>query len=610
MELRGFFEGAGLRCCQKIRIGLSLITRPVVEQFSFICLFLKLMGVMAVVNTLDDLKYHFGVPQAYGVLLSNISLLFLFAYLGAALITVIRPRVPKLIVKCVLYVLLLLIYATGFFLSNNFGLGFSPTLFVLLAETTGAESAEFIDEVILSSAMLPTLKRVVLYMMLILVFEVSWGYVRKKVAGMCGVLKKGVAVVLVPVLLLGMYSTNIYRRIYNAQSPDHIRFMIPPIDPISSIYSSAVVLRMMGENMDRAVEVNKHVYENVASCTAMKDSLNIVVVIGESYIKWHSALYGYALNTTPNLAAEQRKGTLFVFNDVVSSSNSTSVVMRNVLCCNNSSGGELWYEYPFFPAIFKRAGYNVYFWDNQRDVDKNATYSFTLNSFLYNPDLERIAYTKMNDSSYRYDAEIVDSFVSDVGRLDSGLNLVVFHLMGQHRDFKERFPHDRFSCFTADSIKRKESYVDNSVKGVIADYDNATLYNDYVLGKIIAAFADDNTVLVYFSDHGEEVFDYRNRMGREYTSLNRNLLKYQYDVPFMVWCSDVFKAKNPGTVAAIEHAVDRPFMIDNVCNMLFGIAEIETPFYRDSLDLISPDYKCSERFINGMSYEKIRFSDN
>ena len=599
-----------MRCCQKIRIGLSLITRPVVEQFPFICLFLKLMGVMAVVNTLDDLKFHFGVPQAYGVLLSNISLLFLFAYLHAALITVIRPRVPKLIVKCVLYVLLLLIYATSFFLFNNFGLGFSPTLFVLLAETTGAESAEFIDEVILSSAMLPTLKRVVLYIMLILVFEVSCSYVRKKAAGMCGVLKKGVAVVLVPVLLLGMYSTNIYWRIYNAQSPDHIRFMIPPIDPISSIYSSAVMLRMMGENMDRAVEVNKHVYENVASCTAMKDSLNIVVVIGESYIKWHSALYGYVLNTTPNLAAEQRKGNLFVFNDVVSSSNYTSVVMRNVLCCNNTSGGEPWYEHPFFPAIFKRAGYDVYFWDNQRDVDKNATYSFTLNSFLYNPELERIAYAKRNDASYRYDAEIVDSFVSDVGRLDSGLNLVVFHLMGQHRDFKERFPHDRFSCFTTDSINRKESYVDNHVKGAIADYDNATLYNDYVLGEIIAAFADDNSVLVYFSDHGEEVFDYRNRMGREYATLNRNILKYQYDVPFMVWCSDVFKAKNPGKVTAIKHAVDRPFMIDNVCNMLFGIAEIETPFYRDSLDLISPDYKCSERFINGMSYEKIRFSGN
>lgn len=131
-----------------------------------------------------------------------------------------------------------------------------------------------------------------------------------------------------------------------------------------------------------------------------------------------------------------------------------------------------------------------------------------------------------------------------------------------------------------------------------------------MLGEIIAAFADDNSVLVYFSDHGEEVFDYRNRMGREYATLNRNIMKYQYDVPFMVWCSDVFKAKNPETVKAIEHAVDRPFVIDNVCNMLFGIAEIETPFYRDSLNLISPDYKCSERFINGVSYEKIRFSGN
>ncbi|MBO7281005.1 MAG: hypothetical protein J6V00_07570 [Bacteroidaceae bacterium] len=68
-------------------------------------------------------------------------------------------------------------------------------------------------------------------------------------------------------------------------------------------------------------------------------------------------------------------------------------------------------------------------------------------------------------------------------------------------------------------------------------------------------------------------------------------LKYQYEVPFMVWCSDDYILKNPTTVEAIKGAVERPFLTDNLCNMLFNLGSINTIYYRDSLDLISPNYK-------------------
>ena len=46
--------------------------------------------------------------------------------------------------------------------------------------------------------------------------------------------------------------------------------------------------------------------------TSDNDSLNIVLIIGESYIKYHSPLYGYYLNTTPNMLREHKNGQLFV----------------------------------------------------------------------------------------------------------------------------------------------------------------------------------------------------------------------------------------------------------------------------------------------------------
>lgn len=73
-------------------------------------------------------------------------------------------------------------------------------------------------------------------------------------------------------------------------------------------------------------------------------------------------------------------------------------------------------------------------------------------------------------------------------------------------------------------------------KKEIADYDNATRYNDYVLMQIINRFRNQNTVLLYFSDHGEEVYDYRDHKGRDLSSntISYNYLKYQHEIPFMI----------------------------------------------------------------------------
>ena len=368
-----------------------------------------------------------------------------------------------------------------------------------------------------------------------------------------------------------------------------------------------MTIRLMGENIESAIEINKATYNTEDAYITKNDSLNIVVVIGESYIKWHSQLYGYKLQTTPYMDEELQAGRLFAFNDVISTSNSTSVVMRDVLCCNNTNAKEQWYEYPSFLTIFKKAGYNVFLWDNQRNYDEMATYSFTLNSFIYNQHLLDIFYTQTNKKSYTYDTGIVDCFNNSIDLSNKKHNLVIFHLQGQHVSPSARFPHDEFKHFTADSIKRDEEYITEEIKQYIADYDNATLYNDYVLKQIFEKFKESNTILIYFPDHGEEAYDYRKQSGRDHGEITSQVLKYQYDIPFIVWCSDTYKMKNPDVIKGLQQAINRPFSIDNTCNMLFNIGGISTSWYRDSLDILSPAYKCEYRLIKGeYIYEQLR----
>ena len=167
--------------------------------------------------------------------------------------------------------------------------------------------------------------------------------------------------------------------------------------------------------------------------------------------------------------------------------------------------------------------------------------------------------------------------------------------------FTMRFPQtEEHKRFTFKDIHNKNPYINKKKLQYIADYDNAILYGDYVLAEMMKSFVEWNAVLVFLSDHGEEVYDYRDRMGRSYTDKVDSLyLRYQYEIPFVVWCSDRFKSNYPDVVNHIQEAVTKPFMIDNVCQLLFHLGGIKTDYYHPERDVLSKEYIPRERIIRG-----------
>lgn len=87
----------------------------------------------------------------------------------------------------------------------------------------------------------------------------------------------------------------------------------------------------------------------------------VILVIGESFSKHHSNLYGYKKNTNPFLFKEMERGNLFVFQDVISSYNTTSYVMKNLFSTNSLMENERWSLYPIFPAIIKKSRIQCFF---------------------------------------------------------------------------------------------------------------------------------------------------------------------------------------------------------------------------------------------------------
>lgn len=545
-------------------------------------------------------------------LMFGFALACLLAYLTVCMVHLTK----SVIVKVLVYAVNLVFFLICTFLWLNFETMISPGILMLLGETNGRETSEFFDFYLTSKSSMQTYMVVAAMLMMILVFERN----RKKIAAF---LRRSVPNAIYTFLLYLIFtlsgaSTYIYYHLLKCSTSDQVSLwyfgmFVRPMDSFTDLFYSCYDIHLMSNNVESAVQVTKDLPDDHIACTE-SDSLNVVLVIGESYIKHHSHLYGYPLQTTPHLDAEREAGHLYVFTDAVSPYNMTSDVMKNVFSTNSIWNGESWYDYPAFPAIFKKAGYYVGMWDNQRNFDKTSETTFALNSYLFDKDFSACCYDETNQESFLYDQGLTESFKKSA-HPHGNHHLVIFHLMGQHFTANKRFPQtSRYRYFKTDSLQRKEPYLDTQKKQMIVDYDNATRYNDETVWKIIEQYRDKNAVVVYFADHGEELYDYRNFKGRAHGALDTMspteaamTLKYQFEVPFVVWLSDSYKVSHPEMAALLASAVNRPLMLDNVCQILFRLGFVKSPYYQADRDVLSDSYRPRKRLMrNEVYYEDFR----
>ena len=564
-------------------------TTPIIRLWPFMVAYIVLIGWQSVTKN--------PIPRWM--------LIFLHAYVAASIITLLRWPIFKWIGYIIVYVLFL----TELVLSMLFGMHISPTILTLLAETNSRESAEFFQSLPAKPDFWPMIAVAVLVVSINILLESRQKYFKQLLADKRKSLitLRAVAAIL---LLGGIGFSVCYIKLFNSQEMNDVdewrSHMRNPDDIVTKLVVAIYDSYLAGKEMELA---NKQVKRlKVAMQPDPTDSVNVILVIGESYIKEHTPLYGYPLATTPFLCEEQKAGRLFAFTDVVSPYNQTTRVIRNLISCNSLGNDEHWSSAPPLTAVFKKSGYWVSMQDNQKMTDDNNLFhlfDFSLQTYLYQPEMVAACYNETNDMTYEFDGQLIDTYRLQHQQQEDNQNrkLIVFHLMGQHVSYKNRYPHDDVFCvFSIDSIGfRHEEWLTDDMRQEIADYDNATIYNDYVIRMITQLYANQNTVLVYLSDHGEEVYDYRPRSGRDDFKLGsdpKQSLRYQYNIPLFIWCSDKYRTKHPDIIKKIQQATERPMMIDNTCHLLFHLAGLVTPYYKADRDILSDSYCCPPRYVN------------
>lgn len=337
------------------------------------------------------------------------------------------------------------------------------------------------------------------------------------------------------------------------------------------------------------IQVYKGVNSEITATLRQEEAPSIILVIGESFSLYHSSLYGYLKQTNPLLMARAEEGSMTVFDDVVATSDHTGIVMDSVFIANGS--GESYDKAVFFPAFFRSVGYKTALLDNQYFVGSGL-------SWPTDGGLSEVLFDYRNSEKAGLDINLIAE-IPDF----PDPQLVIVHLFGQHFEYSARYP-SSFSRFKESDYNQN---LTREEREVVAHYDNSTLYNDFVVDSIIKKYEDKNCMVVYFSDHGEEIYEIDDFMGHGNATKRPSIL-YQVRVPFMIWTSDKFRSHYPDVVKRIKESKHKPLNTKHLPHFLFDVAGIETKYFCPELSFINDRYDGSApRIILGsINYEEAK----
>ena len=142
--------------------------------------------------------------------------------------------------------------------------------------------------------------------------------------------------------------------------------------------------------------------------------------------------------------------------------------------------------------------------------------------------------------------------------------------------------------------------VPDEKKEIIAQYDNALYYNDYIVSSIIDKFRDEETLVIYVPDHSEAVYDEGGFAGH----IEENPTKNMIEIPVIMWASDAFKAKYPQKWTQIQQAVNRPYMTDDMIHAVLDLADIKTAEFDPAKSIVNDEFDAGrKRIFNNMDYD-------
>lgn len=595
---------------QDISRWLGALFAPIEKNGAFF-VFMFLLGYLC--TQLEIMPYYLRDRGAKPYELS-VPELFLDIYIVCVLLTWI-PRKVRIFVKALLYVVFYGVAIVDMYCYERFESTLTPTMLMLVGETTTQEAGEFLEGYLSWEV----IKSQVGWLLMLILIHILWTFVRSRI-------RKNTQEMMLPqfnkVVIIGfkaLFSVIVAVLLYSCLSQtwdnkvamqrmftydtigqvereltrkDQANFYIPIYRLVFSVFANHLASHQLVQLKAASEKIQ------IDSCSFRVP--NIVLVIGESYNKHHSQLYGYNKPTTPYQKEMAEQGCLVPFTDVVAPWNLTSFVFKHVLSLHAVGDSGEWCDAPLFPEVFRKAGYHVTFITNQfQSKAKEAVYDFSGGFFLNDPEMSQRQFDTRNTALYRFDEGVLNAY-DELKAQNKEHNLVILHLMGSHVEYRARYPQNTRRFFTPQNANRPELTVKQ--RYILSDYDNSVRYNDSIVSAITQRFIDKDAVVIYMPDHGEEIFDgspfiYGRMHG---ANIDYRLARNEMEIPFWIWGSPLYIENHPYGWQAIRNAKDRPMMTDVLPHLLLYLAGISTPAYRPEYNVLAPEYNTKRpRILKG-----------
>ena len=361
----------------------------------------------------------------------------------------------------------------------------------------------------------------------------------------------------------------------------------------SFLRSSIEYSKEVEDLMQLTSEIKSEVFLIDATAPAPGKEQIHVLIIGESTNRDHMQLYDYSRETTPLLSA---RNDLLVYTDVICPNVHSQPAIKKMLTLSNSYNDITYTASPNLMNVFSAAGFHSYWISNQAPV---GIWDNTISLIAKSAD-KSVFVNLTGDSenvlrSLSYDEKLFNPIQIALNETKHSKKFIVIHLMGTHMFYKYRYP-KKFDIFSSEHQNLKEQ--------IIAEYDNAVLYNDFVVNRILDMIKEHShnkkaiASVIFLSDHGEDVYDSEVFLGHDWNNLTYPMV----EIPFITWISDDFIQTYPAKFQQMRNNLSRAYMTDDLFHSMLDLSGIQTDLLSTPQSIFNDELTDRQRIVNGYYY--------
>ena len=358
------------------------------------------------------------------------------------------------------------------------------------------------------------------------------------------------------------------------------------------ISKSFAAISEYNEDLVRLEEKAKQRKTHIGQIQADKQRTDevYIVIIGESGNRNHLSLYGYPRSTNPRLLKRYQNNDLIRFDQPYSCGISTLGSLKYAFTSAVLKKGDPNLS-PTIMEVLNRAGLNTYWIHNGSTSVKPNLVGLIGEQALYTDNLSSI-YGKE-------DGKLLIETDKILAQNSPKSKVIFLKTQGSHIDYCNRFPNKdewMFEDTSFDKWMMPDKYEFTRLTSKMKKcYDGSIKYTDYFVDEIIKQVerTGKTAVVVYFSDHGEEIVEGTAHMGKKPTY-------GVFSIPMFLWFSESYQQRYPARYRNIAvNATERVFVNDALFDSLLGLMAVNYDGLQPENDISSKLFKDGKYIYRG-----------